>query len=183
VSVAPAEVLLSCHPGSACGALEEVGAQVAHTPGHLALTFRLTGDLSRVRVPPPASASAQRSDGLWRHTCCEAFIVSPQAAGAYLEWNFAPSGAWAAYRFDGYRSGMSTLETSPPAIELTRAARELTVRARIALDVPRASGTRLALAVVVEDTAGQLSYWALRHAPGRPDFHHPDSFALEIPTP
>jgi hypothetical protein len=134
-----------------------------------------------VRVPP--TAPAQRTDGLWRHTCCEAFILAPRAAGAYLEWNFAPSSAWAAYRFDAYRSGMSPLATPSPEVELTRDARELLLRARIALDVPPASGGRLALAVVVEDSAGQLSYWALRHAPGRPDFHHPDSFALEIPAP
>jgi hypothetical protein len=180
VSIAPAEVVLSCHPDCARGALEDVSAQVALGAQHLALTFRLAGDLSRVRLPPPAPEA--RADGLWRHTCCEAFIVAPQAQGAYLEWNFAPSGAWAAYRFDAYRSGMSPLATSAPEIELTRAARELVLRARLALDVPPA-GARLALAVVVEDSAGQLSYWALRHAPGRPDFHHPDSFALEIPAP
>ena len=170
-----------CHPDCACEALESVGAQVTRTARHLAMTFRLAGDVSRVRLPP--SAPAERSDGLWRHTCCEAFIVSPQAQGAYLEWNFAPSGAWAAYRFAAYRSGMSALVTSAPEIELTRDARELVLRARVALDVPPPSRARLALAVVVEDTAGQLSYWALRHGPGRPDFHHPDSFVLEIPAP
>jgi hypothetical protein len=32
----------------------------------------------------------------------------------------------------------------------------------------------------VEDRSGSLSYWALRHAAGKPDFHHPDAFALEL---
>ncbi|MBI3061386.1 MAG: hypothetical protein HYY83_05345 [Deltaproteobacteria bacterium] len=27
---------------------------------------------------------------------------------------------------------------------------------------------------------GTISYWALKHPPGKPDFHHPDAFALEI---
>jgi hypothetical protein len=28
-----------------------------------------------------------------------------------------------------------------------------------------------------------LCYWALEHPAGSPDFHHPDSFALEIEMP
>jgi tRNA modification GTPase len=38
----------------------------------------------------------------------------------------------------------------------------------------------LALSSVVESAQGELSYWALRHPAGKPDFHHPDSFALEL---
>jgi hypothetical protein len=33
---------------------------------------------------------------------------------------------------------------------------------------------------VVEDQSGKLSYWAVRHPPGKPDFHHPDCFALDL---
>jgi len=36
------------------------------------------------------------------------------------------------------------------------------------------------LSAVIEEESGTLSYWALRHAPGRADFHHPDGFALEL---
>jgi hypothetical protein len=42
---------------------------------------------------------------------------------------------------------------------------------------------QLALSAVVEDEQGLLSYWALKHPPGRPDFHHPDAFALELERP
>ena len=38
----------------------------------------------------------------------------------------------------------------------------------------------LGLSAVIEDDSGTLSYWALRHPSARPDFHHPDSFALEL---
>jgi hypothetical protein len=41
---------------------------------------------------------------------------------------------------------------------------------------------RLALSAVIEEDGGMLSYWALKHPPGKPDFHHPDAFALEIET-
>jgi hypothetical protein len=33
---------------------------------------------------------------------------------------------------------------------------------------------------VIEAIDGTLSYWALAHAPGSPDFHHLDCFALEL---
>jgi len=36
------------------------------------------------------------------------------------------------------------------------------------------------LCAVIEDGPGALSYWALRHAPGKPDFHHRAAFALEL---
>ena len=42
---------------------------------------------------------------------------------------------------------------------------------------------RLALAAVVEETSGALSYWALRHPPGAPDFHHADGFVLALEPP
>jgi hypothetical protein len=38
----------------------------------------------------------------------------------------------------------------------------------------------IGLAAVIEEKSGTLSYWALRHAPGKPDFHHPDAFALVL---
>ena len=43
-----------------------------------------------------------------------------------------------------------------------------------------AAKLRVALCVVIEELDGALSYWALAHPAPRPDFHHPDGFALEI---
>jgi hypothetical protein len=39
------------------------------------------------------------------------------------------------------------------------------------------------LSTVVEDREGRLSYWAARHPAGRPDFHHPEGFSLELELP
>jgi hypothetical protein len=41
-------------------------------------------------------------------------------------------------------------------------------------------GLRLGLAAVVEDKARVLSYWALKHPAEKPDFHHSDSFVVEL---
>jgi len=57
---------------------------------------------------------------------------------------------------------------------LSPASREFLGLAREGLDL------KLALSAVVEDDSGRLAYWALKHAPGKPDFHHPDGFVLEL---
>ena len=38
----------------------------------------------------------------------------------------------------------------------------------------------IGLSAVIQDADGGTTYWALAHAPGKPDFHHPDSFAFTL---
>ena len=79
-----------------------------------------------------------------------------------------------------YRDGVPLLETlAQPRIRVQRDRGVLELaRARFAsafqLDPV------LGLSAVIEEHDGTLSYWALRHAPGKPDFHHRDAFALEL---
>jgi len=49
--------------------------------------------------------------------------------------------------------------------------------------MPLRARLQLALSAVIEDEQGGLSYWALTHPPGKPDFHHPDAFVLELERP
>lgn len=139
------------------------------------MNYVLEGDLERLRIPPPrAPRIAAR---LWQHTCCEIFIAR-QASPAYHEFNFSPSGEWAAYAFARYRDGAPLLdELLDPRISVRRTEERLELDAL--LRVERAA-LSLALAAVVEDADGALSYWALKHPPGKPDFHHRDAFALEL---
>jgi hypothetical protein len=151
-------------------------------PAHLVLDYELHADLAQVRFPEvPPGAPVGPTDGLWRHTCLEVFVGHP-APGPYLEFNFAPSGQWAAYRFSGYRAGMAPLTgIRPPRIEVRTRPDQLLLSADLELPRDVAAGRlRLAVTAVVESAEGVLAYWAQRHAPGRPDFHHPHSFALEI---
>jgi predicted GIY-YIG superfamily endonuclease len=140
------------------------------------LRFILTGPVSALRVPPPATPA--RRDELWRHTCFELFARTPNG---YVEFNLSPSGEWAAYRFSGYREGMAEWETSPPRIQVSRSEHRLDLAAQLQLpDRVQAIG----LSAVIEELNGTKSYWALRHPPGdTPDFHHPDCFALEVSPP
>ncbi len=55
--------------------------------------------------------------------------------------------------------------------------------AMIRLSGPELLPVSIALSAVIEETDGTKSYWALRHPPGPPDFHHPDCFALTLEAP
>jgi len=167
------------HPGGSGRGVDAIAvAAVREASDTVAVSYRLAGALSSLRVPAPTTAS--RRDGLWRHTCFEAF-VAPATAPAYVEFNLSPSGEWAAYRFDAYREGMAALDGPAPRIACRARGDALELHA--VLPLPSwLSGVplRLGLTAVVEDAHGGLGYWALRHPAAAPDFHHPDGFTLEI---
>jgi hypothetical protein len=148
--------------------------------GRLRLRYVLAGDLDRLRIPPQQPPG--RADKLWQHTCFEAFVAAEGSEG-YTEFNFAPSTAWAAYGFTGYRAGMTQLDLPRlPRIAVERRLDRLALEVEVDLAVlPGGRGDlRLALSAVLEASDGSLSYWALRHPPGKPDFHHADGFALRL---
>jgi hypothetical protein len=153
--------------------------------GSLALTYSLKGDITRLRVPPPRNP--RRADGLWQHTCFEVFI-SEKGQQSYWEFNFSPSGEWAACAFKSYRDGRPIEnDRLDPDIIVRSAGNIFELEAIVRLDrlqtikPPVALG--LGLSAVVEENDGTISYWALKHPPGKPDFHHPDCFALELALP
>lgn len=164
---------LQPHPDTPCPAVRTLDVEVVRTQGGVSLIYRLEGDLSALAIP--AIAVAERVDGLWKHTCFEAFVAG-EGAG-YLEFNAAPSTRWAAYRFDSYRQGMAPLAAPPPRIETTTTTDTLEVRVTLAWP---GRGARLGLTAVIEEVGGRLSYWALRHPAGQPDFHHADGFVLTL---
>lgn len=179
----PRDVALIAHPQTPGPCVHKVGARIAATPGGcLALTFSLSGELPRLRIPPPLPPL--QADGLWRHTCFEVFLRM-ECDEAYFELNFSPSGLWAAYAFRGYRDGAPLGQEMDPEIAVRRLPSELELDVVVRLDRllpsrPKGSRLRLGLSAVVEDESGKLSYWAIAHPPGRPDFHHPHVFALEL---
>ena len=185
---------LACHPASPCALPLQIGVSLGaagseHGPG-LLLRYRLEGDLARLRLPEAATPGP--ADGLWQHTCCEAF-VGIVGESAYREFNFSPSGQWATYRFSGPRQRDAAAEaadaqaraaappgalvpdiqwhTDPGGLSLLA---WLPLRALLPEALALAPGQRLefGLSAVIEATDGTLSYWALQHPAARPDFHH-----------
>ena len=171
---------LICHAGAATTAIESIEVELQALPeGRLQLRYALTGDLSQLRIPAPQAQAAV--DGLWEHTCFEAFIGVEDDAG-YHEFNFSPSGQWAAYSFSGYRVRSAWTAGQAPAIDVTQTGRQLQLAAVIsAADLPpnkTGQPFQLGLTAVIEAIDGSRSYWALRHPEARPDFHHRAGFIL-----
>jgi hypothetical protein len=174
---------LHCHPDTPCTAIESIKSFVRWQKGPvLTVTYVLNGIVDLLRIPP--DQSARRVDGLWRHTCFEAFIGAKNDS-EYHEFNFSPSGEWAAYSFRDYRDGgPCDGDGLEPKIMVQRGAESVELSAVIRLDhLPGIQSNVclwIGLSAVIEDLSGALSYWALKHPPGKPDFHHSDNFALEF---
>lgn len=181
----PAPLALSPFAADPASAVSRFDVRVVRpAPARLMLDYELVGELARLRIAAAGASPGPRpapTDGLWRHTCMEVFIGAV-TAGPYLEFNLAPDGQWAAYRFSGYRAGMAPLTgIGPPRIELRTQSDRLLLSADLELPADvAATRLRLGLAAVVENDQGQLAYWALAHACDRPDFHHAESFGFEI---
>ncbi|MFN3353145.1 MAG: hypothetical protein ACK4Z5_06010, partial [Brevundimonas sp.] len=96
----------------------------------------------------------------------------------YLEFNLSPSGRWASYAFDGYRQGMRPAAETVLVAPLSRTGTRATLAGTAELP---AGARRLALSAVIESADGTRTYWALAHPSDKPDFHHPESFVLDLP--
>ncbi|HEX9963934.1 MAG TPA: DOMON-like domain-containing protein [Allosphingosinicella sp.] len=196
------------HPDTPCPPLTGIEVEVARVrPLRLQLRFVLIGNIRKVRL---RLREPYRGEELWRHTCFEAF-VRVGGDEDYLEFNLAPSGDWAAYSFQRYREGMERaagVGASPLDVQSRTGALEPERKAllkqagfdtlerfepsffslKTELSFPDSMGLAVArpwqigLSTVVEERNGRISYWALANPPGKPDFHDPACFALELPA-
>ena len=174
------------HPDFPSVAVSAIRVTAERLDGELNIWFWLTGDLDQVSWPD-LSPDPVRADGLWQHTCFEAF-VRVEGRLAYNEFNYSPSGQWAAYAFDGYREGMRDLEDPAGRLVVGAGYRggngdgygwEFGVVDLFGSDVD----WWLGLSAIIEAVDGSKSYWALAHAPGKPDFHNADCFVARLAAP
>lgn len=173
--------VLTCHPDRPAHAVRRIEARIlSQDENWLRLRWRIEG-CGEVLFPPFAGKG--RADELWRTTCFE-FFLQPAGGGGYLELNLSPSERWAAYAFSAYRAGMSE---HPIPREPDCAMRVGTDLAIFDAAVPAQNlpgrPWRYGISAVIEEQGGHLSYWALAHPPGNPDFHHPTCFAATLPPP
>lgn len=171
--------ILTCHPDTPCAVVTQMRAYAARTSSAiLHLHYRIEGAVAAIAIPDPGKP--ERRDGLWQHSCFEAFLRAGDGAG-YHEFNFAPSRSWAAYRFEGYRDGMApALDVAEPVITLKASEQSFELKVSLDLHAPAHSAWRLGLSAVIEEKSGAKSYWALAHPPGKPDFHYSDCFVLQL---
>ena len=182
---------LVAHPCGSAGPVSSLTVSgTLHPSGSLTVEFQLTAELRALRLVPSA-CQPQRRDELWRHTCFELFARRDGQPG-YCEFNFSPCGDWAAYEFDTYRSTPRKAKQSPIEVNLhTSGLAQIQLRARIDLQSAFASQAgangladwRLNCAAVIEGTDGSLSYWAVHHPGGKPDFHDAAGFCIIVRGP
>jgi hypothetical protein len=174
--------ILTCHTETVSSAVRTLRAKVEpHPQGALRLSYELSGDLARIRIPAPQAPAAV--DGLWEHTCFELFVAVEDKA-SYHEFNFSPSGQWAAYAFSDYRVPGAWTVSQTPVINFVQTSGHLQLETVIAAaDLPQniaGKPLQLGLTAVIEANDGSRSYWALHHPETRPDFHHRLGFILSL---
>ena len=170
---------LTLHPDSVCDAVTRIDVDVARGANDvLGLRYVAEGRTDALALPPPSAPI--RANGLWQHTCFEAFLADAEGEG-YTELNVAPSTQWAGYRFARYRGERRDAPLPPPRVEVGIGEQRLELR--VAIRLGSGARRRIGLSAVIEEVGGRKSYWALAHPPGAPDFHHPACFALELPPP
>ena len=85
----------------------------------------------------------------------------------------------------GYRRGLKPLASTtglPARIDLQPRHLALAVTLPLPADLAMAPLLAVGLTAVLEDRAGQLTYWALHHPAAEADFHHRGGFTLLCPA-
>ena len=174
---------LVCHPDTPAKAAQSISVEVELSFDEgFALRFVVDGEIGALVLPRGEGElviADSGTDGLWQSSCFEAFLTEGQPD--YTEFNYAPDGRWACYQFDDYRSLLRVDQLAPWRMEVERTPGRYAMR--IEPGIFPDAGSRLALSAVIEEIDGTKSYWALRHPPGKPDFHHPDCFAMTLGAP
>lgn len=178
-------LILQSHPATPARVALAASVAMSGTPDGLQLVYTVAGDCRALRVPP-AVENPGPTDGLWRHTCLEAF-VAVEGEAAYHEFNFSPSGQWAVYRFDSerVRAADEPPTQGQPTIQAQASAERLALTAHLPWALLPAPGAVwfVGLSAVIEEADGRLSYWALQHPEPQPDFHHPAGRLLRLAFP
>jgi hypothetical protein len=178
----PAQDLATIRIGGSVAVLRHKNLEAPPT-AQLQLNYRLewsADDAAAAVLLPESNPAPQRCDQLWAHTCLEIFIATPEEK-RYWEVNMAPNGNWAVYRLDDYRQGLRPepqLAALPFQVNRQLGLLELRLHWNLPVELASAAELELGPSAVIEQSLGQISYWALQHPAPQADFHHRQSFAL-----
>ena len=173
--------LLAAHPDHPPAEVSRIEARVIGRDANwLRVRWRVEGSQQLV---VPAFAGKGRADELWRTTCFELFL-KPLGGEAYCELNLSPSERWNAYDFDGSRDGKRERPLPhEPESTMRQGSTFASFDAALPLGGLPQGDCAVGLCAVIEEAGGALSYWALAHPEGKPDFHAPACFAVALPAP
>jgi hypothetical protein len=118
-----------------------------------------------------------RFSGLWQQTCFEAFI-QPYGHKNYYEFNFTLQKAWNVFSFEDYRSPQPPAEV-PEATLTSLTAENSAVAASFHLPGAKLGRVNISLCAVIVLKDLGVTYWSVKHADSKPNFHHFESFITE----
>jgi len=157
----------------------EISADLAiRSSDHIDLIFQWNDpDKKIVFSEEPANG---RHVGLWQQTCFEVFI-QPSGVKKYFEINLTPQKAWNVFSFDDYRMPQPPREL-PGAhlVSFNFKAGELKATFKVPEADLRKINVSFCSVVVLKDTG--VTYWSVKHADTKPNFHHFGSFITERTT-
>ncbi|MEM9507543.1 MAG: DOMON-like domain-containing protein [Cyanobacteria bacterium P01_E01_bin.35] len=146
----------------------------------LNLEYRLDG-ASQIIIPQIAT-SPTRQYNLWSHTCFE-FFLGLKGSNKYWEFNLSPAEHWNVFRFDSYRQDIAeelAFVTLPFQVLLQKDVLSLNLNVNLDKIVAPEQNLEVGITTVIENREQQLSYWALSHPQKEADFHHRDSFLIDL---
>ncbi|MCC0175664.1 DOMON-like domain-containing protein [Waterburya agarophytonicola K14] len=157
-----------------------VSGEIFRNNNYLNIQYLMSGDLLKVIIP--GSKRSLRKYDLWEHTCFE-FFLRLRNTTKYWEFNLSPSGDWNIFRFDNYRENIAE-EMAFDSLFFNLALEKNTLQLDLIIDLNKLNIAKkdldLAISTVVENRNKKLSYWALIHPATEADFHHQDSFIINI---
>ena len=159
----------------------QITGSIARSGNILTISYMLQGDLTKIEIPVTADIPSRKNE-LWEETCFE-FFLSMKNSSRYWEFNLSPSGDWNIYRFDEYRQGMReemAITSLLFSVQHQSDILQLTLELDLSKIIPAQQSLDIAIATVVKDKNGEITYWALNHCGKQADFHLRDSFVVEV---
>ncbi len=146
------------------------------------LDYLVCGDLALIdfEQKQPAAPNPIRGHNLWKQTCFEAFWGF-QNDPQYWELNVSANRSWNVYHFSDYRQTMKE-EPAIQAIDckiIIQTATEFNLQVCVQLPTNSRKNNLLEFnlcAVLKPSAAEDNCYFAIQHAPKKPDFHFRSAF-------
>lgn len=146
----------------------------------LFIKYQIDGNIDEVLFPPPKK-DPYRMDDLWKETCFELFLGTPDSS-RYFEYNFSPSGDWNCYQFFDYRKDCQKENLSQvPAITRKQEPTKFILSAMVPLPENYRFNKIAGVNVIIQMQDSDTQFWALNHPQEIPDFHDRRGFTLALP--
>ena len=160
----------------------KITGSISRKVNDLSIHFALTGNIENLTCSEP-SAHPTRKDELWKSTCFEFFIASPNQP-EYWEFNISPSGDWNIYHMDTYRRvgfrGETLIQQLPFSVQKETGCISVDATIDLSPIIQTENTIQVGITSIIQTKDGYETYWALTHPNPQADFHLRESFMIEL---